>query len=340
MPFLNFMLSFVLLGGFLFPTTLPKTNLFYKGNSDSIRLFSSDNREIHVINSVSPGYKSIIRYKEGFIATGSEGKIDWISVSGKITKSEKMVGENFNSLLTNKEDIIVGGDHGTIMISSDKEKFRMLRSGTDKKINSLALFQGIILAGTNEGEILSGDEKGSFNKIYPAVKGNIVSLSARESDCYGVTDEGEIIHTTDGVNWDVFDFNEVYAGYYKPCTFTSILATEKRIAVAGINEDETPVMMFSNQGNVWTDRALKYSDEQGIQNLLTEKPNNIFYDDSNDLFYLACNNGKLMKIPSCSHCNKMVLVSEKNLAGISGNSHALVIVGENFYVQVINPDWE
>lgn len=286
----------------------------------------------------STGYKAIIRYGDGFLAAGSEGRIDWISASGMIVKSENIVGENFNCLLSDNQRTIVAGDHGSMLISSDEETFRKLNSGTDKNINSITLFQGIIIAGTDEGEILSGNGKGSFSKSYPAVKGNIVSVSARESDCFGATDAGEIIHTTDGVNWDVFDFNEVYAGYYKPCVFTKILVTEKQIAVAGVRDDGSPVLMFSNQGKVWSERTLNYIDEQGMQGYLTELPNDIFYDNSRDLFYLACDKGSVMQIPSCSHCNKLAQLSSENLSGISGDSNTLMIVGAHFYAKTINPE--
>jgi len=288
----------------------------------------------------SSGYRAIAGYGDGFIAAGSEGRIDWISDSGKLVKSEKYPGESFNCLTADNQQIVVAGDHGILRVSSNKGIFRKINSGTDKNINSIALFKGLIIAATDDGVILSGNGKGSFRKTYLAVNGNIVSLSSRASDCYGATDDGEIIHTTDGINWDVFDFNEVYAGFYKPCSFTSIIVTENRMAAAGMRNDGSPVLMFSSQGNVWTDRTLNYTDDQGNAHFPTEVPNNIYYDAERDLFFLAFNKGILMKIPSCSHCNKLVQVSAKNLQAISGNSNSLMIAGENFFIQPINPDWE
>ena len=196
----------------------------------------------------------------------------------------------------------------------------------------------MIIAGNDDGEILSGNEKEGFRKIRPGLKGNIVSVSARLSDCYGATDEGEIIHTTDGINWDIFDFNQVYSGFYKPCYFTRILVTENRIATAGIRNDGLPVLMFSNQGKVWTERTLNFTDDQGMMNFLTDLPNDIFYDNLRDQFILVCDKGKLMKIPSCSHCNKQVILSEEDLTGISGNEDILIIVGENYCIKVAEPE--
>jgi hypothetical protein len=284
------------------------------------------------------GYKAIISNEDGFIAVGSDGRIDRIAVSGSIVKSDQLSGESFNSVLFDGKRIIVAGEHGTMLNSSDNGAFQRIKSGTDNNINSLALFKGFIIAGADNGEILYSDGSGSFSKNYPAVKGNIVSLSARDSDCLGATNEGEIIHSKDGIKWDVFDFNEVYAGYYKPCYFTKILATDMQIAVAGIHDDGTPVLMFSNQGNVWSERILVYSDELGGQGILNDRPNDIYYDQSLDMFYLACNKGKVMQIPSCSHCNKLAQFSEINISGISGNDKTLLIVGENFFKKAISAE--
>ncbi len=283
----------------------------------------------------SEGYRTVIRYEDGFIAGGSGGRIDWISVSGITVKSEKFPGESFNCLLTDDNKVIAAGNNGTILISSDKGIFRKADSGTKKNINSLALFKGIIIAGADQGEIISGDGKGTFRKTLLNLKGNIVSVSARESDCYGVTNEGEIIHTTDGINWNIFDFNQAYSGYYKPCCFTKILATENRIAVAGIRNDGSPVFMLSSQGKVWTEKLLNYNDEQGLPGLLEESPNDMFYDNAGDQFFLVCSNGKLMKLPSCSQCNKLAVISEEDLEGISFKKNTIMIVGENFFIKAL-----
>lgn len=326
MPFLSPKFLFVLLGSLLLLNTGARAN----------RSTNSDFKE----KVRSTGYQAIAGFGSEFIAVGSAGRIDRISTSGKVLKTEQIAGESFNCVLTDNQKIVVAGDRGSIYISSDKGAFRKVNSDTDKNINTLTLFQGIILAGTDEGAILSGDGKGAFRKTYLSVNGNIVSLSARKSDCFGVTDQGEIIRTTDGINWNVFDFNQEYAGFYKPCSFTAILATDRQIAVAGMHDDGSPALMFSTQGNVWSDRTLNFTDDQGVPGFLEDAPNGIFYDSVRDLFFLACTNGKLMKIPSCSHCNKLIQIADHDFTGISGNNNQMLIVGEDFHIEAITPDWE
>ena len=339
MPYLRLKFLFVLLGCLLLNPGA-RANRSNGDEADgpqdttSVTLNHSDQRVR------SSGYQSIASLGDEFIAVGSAGRIDRISISGKVQKTEQIEGENFNCVLADNQKTIVAGDHGSIYISLDKGVFRKVNSESKNNINAIALFRGFVIAGTDEGIILLGDVKNSFRKTFIPANGNIVALSATNSDCYGVTDEGEIIHTVDGVNWDVFNFNEVYAGFYKPCKFTSVLVTENRIAVAGVRNDGSPVLLFSTQGNVWTDRTLNYTDDQGSAYFPTDSPNSIYYDKDLDLFFLVFDKGKLMKIPSCSHCNKLAQVSTANLTGISGNGKTLVMVGENFYIKAVSLDWE
>jgi hypothetical protein len=284
----------------------------------------------------SEGYRAVISYEDEFIAAGSNGRIDWISLSGKIMRSEKFPGENFNCVLSDNKIVIAAGDNGTILISSDDGVFRKVDSGTGENINSLTLFNTIIIAGADRGEIISGDAAGFFVKTHLPVRGNIVSVSARGSDCYGVTDEGEIIHSSDAINWEILDFNQLYSGFYQPCHFTRVLATDDRIAVAGIRNDGSPVLMFSSQGKVWTERKLYYTDNQGMSGFLSVSPGDIFYDSSDDQFFLACRNGKLMKLTSCSQCNELAAITENDLTGISGNKNTLMIVGGAFFIKAMN----
>jgi len=287
-------------------------------------------------NCIKPdGYRAVISYKEGFIAAGSDGRIDWISLSGRILKTEKFPGEKLNTLLYADEMLIAGGDFGLILVSASGAGFKKVESGTTKNIRSLTLFKGLIIAGTDDGGIISWDGKGNFRKNQVAVKGNIVSVSARISDLYGVTDEGEIIHSTDGVSWNISDFNKVYSGYYKPCYFTKVLLTDNRIAVVGYRNDGSAALYLSTQGTVWTERSLNYTDETGATGYLEDTPNDISYDATEDQLFIACNKGKLISIPSCAHCNRLMVVSASDLSGIAVNGDTVLVAGDDFFIRSV-----
>jgi hypothetical protein len=288
------------------------------------------------VNSTRPdGYVAVTPYEDGFIAAGTGGRVDRISSSGIVIKSEICKDEVLNCILYYNRKVIIAGNKGTIMISSDDGPFRKTDSGTGKNINTIASLKGTLIAGADEGEIIIVDDTGSGRKINLSLRGNIVSLSSGESVCYGVTDEGEIIHSADGLSWDILDFNKIYSGYYKECSFRKVVVSENSIVIAGVKNDGSPVLLFSSYGNVWAEKNLFYTGDQGAPGFLEEKPNDIIYDSPEDQFFLACEKGKLMKLNSCSQCNKLTVLSQEDLTGIASNENTILVVGENYFIQSI-----
>ncbi|MFO7671798.1 MAG: hypothetical protein R6W31_19220 [Bacteroidales bacterium] len=282
------------------------------------------------------GYTAVVRSGDGFIAARSGGRIDWINASGEIIKSENPGGEGINSLLVSGQIIIAAGNNGSLLIGSDQGNFRKVDCGAGVNMNSLTRFKKMIVVGTGPGGVLVGDESCIFSLIPLDLKGNIVSVSANDSDCYGATDRGEIIHSRDGVNWDIFDFNQHYAGFYKPCRFTKILVTENQVALTGKQDDGRPVLYFSSGGKVWTERSLIYTDQQGLTSYLEDQPNDIYDDPLQDRFFLVCDRGKIMTIPSCSHCNELFELGSENLTGITANGNTVIVVGENGFLKTVS----
>lgn len=279
------------------------------------------------------GYTAVTSYKNGFIAVGTDGRVDHISINGEITRADKFPEIQFNSIIAAEEYVVAAGINGDIVMSKNDQPFQGIESGTKNNINSVTYFAEFIIAGTDDGEILIGDNEGFFQKMHLNVQGNITSLSSRDDVCYGVTDEGEIIHSKDGLNWEVFNFNQTYAGFYKPCSFSKVLVARNNIAVVGIHEDGTPTIFFSNLGNVWTERTLNYTDDNGMDVLLKEIPNDIYYDEIADEYYVACNNGIILILPNCSHCNTHTTVAEKHLTGLAFHQNTILIVGSDYFVQ-------
>lgn len=296
-------------------------------------LFQNENTPV-----AAASYTDIEPYADGFIAVTNNGRIDWISDKGKVTQTKKFEGEIFSSLLVNTHQVIVLGLHGQIFFFENDSSFYKIESQSNNSIKCLTLFKNKIIAGCENGEIAIGENPNSFKYLKLEVKGNIVSLSTRTKDCYGVTDQGEIIHTTDGLNWTIFDFNSVYKGFYKACNFVKIETSSKQIAVIGINEDNSPQLLFSSKGNVWTERTLNYADENGAHNSLSDIPTDIYYDTANDQFILTLTNGRLMTLPSCSHCQKIYKISNENFIAIAGNGSMIMIVGTNNYIKIVNAD--
>lgn len=278
------------------------------------------------------GFRAVCSTGENFVAVGTQGRVDWVSASGKILKTEKLTDATLKCALGFDQTVLVGGENGELYISRNNAGFRKVSVPISDAINSLVSFNGKVLAAADYGQILLGDPNGKFEKIQLSLKGNIVSVSANTTVCYGVTDEGEIISSKNGKEWNITDFNQLYAGYYKTAHFTSVFATDSRIAVAGQNDDNTPVLMFSSEGSVWAERSLNYNDENGAA-YLSEIPEAVFYNALKDEFILGCRNGKAMTIPSCSHCNQFYPLTTEDIRAIAGTETRLVFVGNKFYLK-------
>jgi len=86
------------------------------------------------------GYNALINVGDGFLAAGSDGRIDWFSASGNVTKSEKYPDVQLNCLLGKDQMLVAAGDKGSILLSTNSGAFRKIDSGTDKNIHSLLCF--------------------------------------------------------------------------------------------------------------------------------------------------------------------------------------------------------
>jgi hypothetical protein len=300
-------------------------------------LFLSDNSvkagEHSKLNEAK-GYTDIVFFQNNFIAVGSKGRIDCITKSGERTTVDSSGRYNFTCALSNEEILIVAGEHGTILYSNDGKIFYRAVSGTDKSINSITFRNGLFIAGANGGIILTSKNGKAWNTLPIKVKGNILSLSSNNSFFIGVSDAGEIIKSSDGISWEIKDYNKEYARFNQYSKFKRILATQSSTVIIGTHDDGSPSVLFSTMGNVWAERTPLYHSDEGEILYLTQKPNGITYDPEQDQFILACDNGELFTLPSCSKCNKHLKISETNLKAITYIDKSLLIVGDGFSVFV------
>lgn len=280
----------------------------------------------------SEGYTDIVLFRKEFVAIGTDGRIDNICKSGEIILLDNSNTKKLNCAYANDEILLAAGDYGTILYSADGKRFDRAESPTDQNIYDITSKNGLILAGSDTGLMLVSKQGTSWSDIQTGAKGNILSLSANNSFFIGITDAGEIIKSYDGFNWDVKDYNREYAGYNQYSTFKKILTAQNSIVIIGIHENGSPSVLFSSLGNVWAERLPFYYDDEGKVCMLTEKPNGITYDPIRDQFFLACDNGELLSLPTCIKCNEYIKISEKNLHALIYVDNCLLVVGDDYSV--------
>jgi hypothetical protein len=280
------------------------------------------------------GYYDIVRFQEKYIAVGTSGRIDCITLSGEKKFLDTTCRFDLNCAYANDRIFLAAGNKGNILSSLDGKIFSPESSGTKKDIHTITSRSGIFIAGADSGTILRSVDGIFWRNIQIKVRGNIVSLSANNSIFIGVSDAGEIIKSIDGMKWEIQDYNKEFSGYYPYSKFRKIVAGLNNIVIIGIHSDGSPSILYSVLGNVWTERPPIYQDEQGVFRDLNSTPNGIAYDTDRDQFIIACDNGELLTLPPCAQCNKWAKVSDNNFyANIYLENH-LLIVGEEYFVLI------
>ncbi len=281
------------------------------------------------------GYMDAVPYKGQFLSVGTGGRIDFIDFSGTKSRTFDEHKDNLNCAVVWEDFALVAGDGGSVLRTEDGVIFEKAETGTDRDINGIAARRDMIVAGADEGTLLVSVNSKSWNTVEPGVRGNIVSVAAGLQMFIAVTDEGEIIKSDDGLNWKVTDYNKEYSGFYKPCIFSEVLAAGNNIVICGKHTDGSPAVITSTLGNVWTERLLNYRDDHGSISFLVNCPNSVAYDEPRDQYILACGNGEIFSLPSCTKCNASAIISGKDLHAIACLGDVMFCGGEGFSVNVI-----
>ena len=280
------------------------------------------------------GYTDIVRFRDKYIAIGADGRIANISIHGESVTIDHSSQSRLNCAFSNDNIFIAVGDHGSIVYSVDGKVFNQAKSGTDKNISGITSRNGLIVAGAENGTILTSRDGKVWNLSETKAKGNILSLSSNNSFFIGVTDAGEIIKSINGLKWEIKDYNKEYAGYNPYSKFRKILAVKNNIIIIGIHEDGSPSILTSSLGSVWAERLLVYFDEEDTINYLKNTPVDLTYDPDQDQFILACKNGELFTLPSCSKCNKLIKISESDLNAIVYDNNFLLVGDADYSVLI------
>lgn len=281
------------------------------------------------------GYRDIIFCNGNYLAAGTEGRIDYISSSGDKTPVISPTRNHLNCLASKNGIVIIGGDKGTILFSSDGKIFTVVDPGTNENINGITFNNEIFVAGADRGTILVSKNGTSWSSIKSGARGNIVSMTSKDSFFFGITGNGEILTSGNGIDWKIRDYNKEYSGYNRPCLFRKVLAANDRIVIIGKHDDNSPAVLFSTLGNVWTERTLIYEDNNGEMRYLSNEPNSVAYDAVRDQFILACDKGEILTLPPCSKCNESATISVSDLYAITCEGNLLITAGREFSINIL-----
>lgn len=284
------------------------------------------------------GYRAVCDAGTEYIAVGTGGRIDRIKPDKTVTSIPAVTTACLNDVISaNGMDVTVG-DGGVILYAQNGGDFRTAESGTRKSLYGVAAFQGAFLASGSDGVLLRSSDGEHWKAIDSGVKNRILSISANDKMCMAVTREGQILMSNDGTKWSITDYNVLYEGYSELFWFKAVRACGDAFVIVGEHQNDpgSPAILTSDTGEVWREYAFTKINDKPAEESFPLTVNAVAVDW--DQLVAACDGGKLLTVTQCSECNKLDILSDKNIKDLDSANGFLVLVGDNFWFDVHKSD--
>ncbi len=295
-----------------------------------------------VVDPVDPvdqgpaGYTAAAQLGDGFIACGTGGRIDSISLDGDVTTLESGTTEKLTDVFTEGDNVLVSGTNGTLLLSNDAGKtFRKVNTGAKCNLNAAAAYEDCLYTAGEDGIIYRQGAAG-WKKISMETDHAIISMAATNYCIVAITAETDVYYSEDGEQWEYMNFNEDYEGLYPSYVFTKAVGAGETFFVLGCHADnpELPLIMFTETTQVWMQKEMmKINDEP-----VTGEENIHIHDIcfNVDQIVGAIDDGRILAITECSVCNEeMQLDEQKDLWATAAQESAVLVCGEDFFSRVI-----
>lgn len=281
------------------------------------------------------GYTAAISYNDTFLAVGTEGRLDRITMDKQVTNLQLPTTGNLTSIWTDGVDVLIGGQDGLLLLSHDGEQFVELNSKVNSDIFGVTSFQGTYFASTEKGKILTSQDGKVWDTQTLNTKHDVISIQNNDHLIMAITAESDVLTSTDGITWEHDNFNVTYEGFYPDYTFTEVKNMGESFFVIGQVTDtpEVPLIMFSETGTVWMQKSLTAINGETPQNSYPLQLKAFGWNQ--DQLLVACGGGRVIAIPDCHTCNQILKVSEEELNAMALGDDKVCVVGENFYFDIL-----
>ena len=282
------------------------------------------------------GYLAVEYERDSFLAVGTNGRLDRISLDKQIQRIAILTTENLLNIFVDEEITLICGTGGTILYSFDGKSFLTAKTETTEMIYDIAIFKDQYLACSAQGVILISDDGMTWKKQQLATTNNIISIEATDNLIMAVTAESDIITSADGLNWHIDNFNKTYDGYNEAYRFTGIKSMGDTFSVFGQTSQDLNIpfiMDTSTDGSIWASKPLAE-----ISGLNPDGPYSIRINavkSSLDQILVACNKGRILTVTDCYSCNKIDKYLDVDLNDLAFGNNKLIIVGDAFSFDIL-----
>lgn len=128
------------------------------------------------------------------------------------------------------------------------------------------------------------------------------------------TQQGALFKGLEG-DWQPFDFNAEYGGYYPSCRFTKIGYLAEQFYLAGVDHQGNPRLFVSLMGNVWEERNINAFHPFGGTQPACGRIVEILYEDTVQQIFLITDHGQLLVLPDCPKCVRIIPIAPGALGG-------------------------
>lgn len=283
------------------------------------------------------GYFAAAILKEGFIACGSGGRVDQISIDGEVTPLESGTAVRLNSVFTEGDTVLISGDAGTLLYSDDAgASFRREDAGAAGALNGAVLYQNEIYT-AGEGGVVFRQSAGGWKKLQMETEHEIISLTVTDHRIVAVTAETDVYCSENGEDWESMNFNESHAGRDPAYVFTGAAGAGEVFYVVGHQAEnpEMPLIMFSETGRAWTQKELTKINDAPV----TGEEDIHIHDIALNVDQIVgvLDDGRILSITDCSVCNEqMQLDEQKDLWATAVQETGVLVCGEDFYSHVVD----
>ena len=283
------------------------------------------------------GYTSADILGDGFIACGTGGRVDRISLDGEVTTLDSGTTEKLNCVYTEGSNVLISGNNGTLLMSTDAgESFRSVKTGASGALNACTAYQDVLYAAGEDGVIYRQGSAG-WKKVPMETDHEIVGLVSTNYCVVAVTAETDVYYSEDGEEWEYMNFNEDYEGLYPAYVFTKAVGAGETFFVLGYHADnpELPLIMFTETAQVWMQKEMMKINDQPV----TGEENIHIHDISFNIDQIvgAIDDGRVISITECSVCNEeMQLDEQKDLWATASREEGVLVCGEDFFSRVLD----
>lgn len=287
-------------------------------------------------NELPGNYYAAAYIGDGFLAAGTGGKLDHISMDGVVSSLQTAVNTDFLDIWTDETLTLVGGADGTILRSKDGQNFEPAPLEPAATVFGITSFDGCYYAGAQNGMVFRSADGWRWESTKLDTEYDIIGIAANDKMIMAITRETDYFISNDGISWNRKNYNQYYDGYSSPLQFSCIRNMGEAFFVAGQNleDPDAPFVMYTISTDVWFMKPLGKINQLDPNEFFPLNINAIGHDI--DQIIAACDNGRILTVTDCFECNELNEYNQEDLYDLAFGGGKLLAVGENYTFDIVD----